>query len=99
MGVLGGEYPASPEFDRLSKEGILFSKFYATGVQTTRAVISSLYGVMPRFSAAAVQSDQPDIKLQGLPEIMSARGYTNAYFHNGSLAFAEKTRILLESSI
>ena len=90
VGVLGGEYPASPEFDRLSKEGILFSKFYATGVQTTRAVISSLYGVMPRFSAAAVQSDQPDIKLQGLPEIMSARGYTNAYFHNGSLAFAKK---------
>jgi len=90
VGVLGGKFAASPEFDRLSQQGILFSNFYATGVQTTRAVISSLYGIMPRFSAASVQSDQPDIKLQGLPEIMSTRGYTNAFFHNGSLAFEKK---------
>jgi arylsulfatase A-like enzyme len=90
VGVLGGKFPASPEFDRLSKDGILFSNFYATGVQTTRAVVSSLYGIMPRFSKAAVQSDHPDIKLQGLPEIMHDRGYTNAFFHNGSLAFEKK---------
>ncbi len=90
VGVLGGQYNASPEFDKLASEGVLFSNFYATGVQTTRAVISSLYGILPRFSNLAVQSHQSEIPLIGLPNILSKSGYRIGYFHNGSLAFEKK---------
>lgn len=87
IGVLGGTYPITPNFDRLSKQGILFSNFYATGVQTTRAVISALFGVMPRFSEGAVQADWPDIPLRGMADLMKEAGYHTAYIHNGELDF------------
>jgi len=49
-GVLGSEKGVTPVFDKLAKEGVLFTDFYSTGVQTTRSVISSLFGIMPRYS-------------------------------------------------
>ncbi len=92
VGTLGAVHrpSASPHFDRLSEEGVLFTNFYASGVQTTRAVIASLYGVLPRFSRRAIQSDVIDYPLTGLPEIFGALGYRNAFFHNGSLSFERK---------
>ncbi|MEO2173673.1 MAG: LTA synthase family protein, partial [bacterium] len=91
VGVLGGLHQASPEFDRLAGEGVLFKNFYATGVQTTRAVISSLFGVLPKFSELAVQSNQSGLPLLGLPEMFKKNGYINGFFHNGSLDFEGKS--------
>lgn len=91
IGAIGrGNHPQSPEFDRLSKEGILFKNFYATGMQTTRAVVSTMYGVLPRFSPKAIQSDRPDFRFIGIPDFFKHRGYRLAFFHNGSLAFENK---------
>ena len=92
VGTLGAKHQTSPSphFDRLSAEGVLFTNFYASGVQTTRAVIASLYGVPPRFSRRAIQSDVIDYPLIGLPELFGGRGYRNAFFHNGSLSFERK---------
>ncbi len=92
VGTLGAAHrpAASPHFDRLSEEGVLFTNFYANGVQTTRAVIASLYGVLPRFSRRAIQSDIVDYPLIGLPELFGDLGYRNVFFHNGSLSFERK---------
>jgi len=87
IGVYGGAYDVTPNFDRLSHEGVLFTDFYAVGVQTTRAVVSLLFGVMPRFSQDAVQATDPDIDLIGLHDILADRGYHTAYLHNGELDF------------
>ena len=91
IGAIGrGRHFQSPHFDRLAKEGILFKNFYATGVQTTRAVISGLYGIVPRFTKKAVQSDSPDIRLYGIPDFFKRRGYRLGFFHNGPLKFERK---------
>jgi phosphoglycerol transferase MdoB-like AlkP superfamily enzyme len=87
IGVLGGRHNASPNFDRLSREGVLFSRFYATGVQTARGAISSLFGILPRFSTVTEQSGQPDLPLIGIADLFNRRGYTNAYFQGGALDF------------
>jgi len=87
VGVLGGVYAVTPNFDRLSREGILYRQFYATGVQTTRAVISALFGVMPRFTEGAVQADWPDVPVRGMADLMKEAGYGTAYIHNGELDF------------
>lgn len=90
IGVLGGKYQASPRFDALSKKGILFRKFYANGIQTTRAVMASLFGTLPRLSIRSIQSENPDLPLIGIHHIMEQNGYHTAYIHNGSLHFENK---------
>ena len=90
IGVLGGKYDITPNFDKLSKEGILFNNFYANGVQTSRAVVASLFGIMPHFSTWAAQTQSDDIHLRGLPEILKENGYNLSYIHNGSLQFEDK---------
>ena len=90
IGVLGGDAEVSPEFDRLAGEGVLFRRFYANGVQTSRSVVSMLFGVFPRFTRQSVQAHPGVLRLYGLPQILSKHGYSNAYLHNGSLAFEDK---------
>ena len=88
VGVIGRDVKASPIFDRLSQKGVLFRDFYCNGIQTARAVISSLFGVLPRFTEAPVQSDLRHCpRLIGLPHLFDEMGYLNAYLHNGYLKF------------
>jgi len=91
VGVLGSQMGATPVFDELKKEGVLFTNFYSTGVQTSHSVISSLFGIMPRFTEKSVQSDDPELPLIGIADLLNRREYLSAYVHNGSLEFQGKT--------
>lgn len=85
VGVLGGRYAASPNFDRLAREGVLFRNFYAGGVQTTRAVIASLFGILPPLIEASPQIG--DVPLVGIADLFNRRGYTSAYISGTALRF------------
>jgi len=87
IGVLGGKYPVSPNFDRASQDGVLFRNFYGNGVQTTRGVIASLFGLPPSFSAKSVQGSMPDLPLIGIADLFNRRGYTSGYLTGCPLAF------------
>ncbi|MBI1902407.1 MAG: sulfatase-like hydrolase/transferase [Planctomycetia bacterium] len=87
VGVLGGRHNVSPNFDRLSQGGILFTNFYGNGVQTSRAVVASLFGVLPCFSPMAEQESRTGVPMIGLADLFNRRGYQSAYFFAGPLAF------------
>jgi hypothetical protein len=87
VGVLGGPHPVTPRFDALAAQGVLFTSFYASGIQTTRAVVSLLFGVPSRFSSGSVQADTHPPGLIGLPALLKRRGYATGYLHNGELGF------------
>ena len=87
VGVLGGRHNVTPNFDRLAQQGILFTQFYGNGVQTTRAVVSALFGVPPRFSTKSVQAANSSLPLIGMADLFNRRGYRSAYFYGGSLDF------------
>ena len=91
VGVLGGKHNASPCFDRLSREGVLFTRFYGNGVLTTHGVIASLFGVMPPFTRRSPQSPGADVPMIGIADLFNRRGYTNAYFFGGSLKFENQS--------
>ncbi len=95
IGVLGGKHgvadeSASPHFDRLSREGVLFTNFYANGVQTTRGVIAALFGLVPEFTPLAAQAVQPDLPLIGVADLFNRRGYTSAFISANALDFENK---------
>jgi len=89
VGVLGGSArrrqrnrTATPHFDALARDGVLFDNFYANGIQTTRTLMSSLFGVMPQFGQAAAM-DSPKshlLNMTGIPSLLKAMGYNRTIF-------------------
>lgn len=90
VGVLGGKYQATPCFDKLSKEGILFSRFYANSIKTSRVVTSSLFGI-PSDVSSSERSSGLDMPFMSLADILAKEGYHNAYLHNGLLEFENQS--------
>jgi arylsulfatase A-like enzyme len=90
VGVLGGKHNASPNFDRLSKQGVLFTNFYGNGVQTTRGVMAGLFGIVPEFTPKAAQAVHPELPLIGVADLLNQRGYTSAFITANSLEFENK---------
>ncbi|MCB1107273.1 MAG: sulfatase-like hydrolase/transferase [Chlamydiia bacterium] len=89
VGCLGAERGVTPHFDRLSKEGILFTDFYANSVRTSRSVVSSLFGIPSDVdgSEAAAQAKAPFL---GIPQLMQEAGYQTSYLHNGPIEFEKQ---------
>jgi phosphoglycerol transferase MdoB-like AlkP superfamily enzyme len=94
VGVLGGKHNVSPNFDKLSKQGVLFTNFYSNGVQTTRGLEAGLFGILPRFSVKAVQGANCDMPLIGVADLFRRRDYRTAYFYGGDLGFENQYEFL-----
>ncbi len=86
VGCLGAEIKASPHFDELAKSGVLFSRFYAGGIQTYQAAIASLFGVPPYLDTQSLRS-YAEIPMIGLADVLKKEGYRTALFQGASTAF------------
>jgi phosphoglycerol transferase MdoB-like AlkP superfamily enzyme len=90
---IGYEKKATPHFDRLSQEGILFSNFYSNGTFTYRALLGGLFGISGGNTKKGL-APYVNIPFVGLPQLMKQAGYTSAFFHNGSLNFDKQREFL-----
>ncbi len=86
VGCLGGFPAASPQFDLLAEKGVLFTQFYANGLQTYRAMISSFFGIPAHLKTMSLEPFC-SIPLIGLPEIMKENGYKTALFQGSPTTF------------
>ncbi|PIS02712.1 MAG: hypothetical protein COT85_01390 [Chlamydiae bacterium CG10_big_fil_rev_8_21_14_0_10_42_34] len=86
VGCLGATTKASPSFDALAKEGALFTQFYANGLQTYRALISSLFGIPAHLKTMSLHPFC-SVPMIGLPSILKEQGYNTALIQGGSAAF------------
>ncbi len=89
------EISATPVFDSLSKEGLLFTNFYATGFRTEHGQIALLSGfpAQPRTSISRNRS-----KIQRLPLLirdLGDAGYYSSYITGGDVNFSN-TQFLLQ---
>ncbi len=96
VGAISRSSTLTPNFDKLAPEAILFTRFYANGVQTTRGALATLYSTYPRLSISSVQSSYNKIRLIGLPHIFRGRGYQSVFMHNGSLTLENKDPFFLD---
>jgi glucan phosphoethanolaminetransferase (alkaline phosphatase superfamily) len=88
--MLGGKHQATPCFDKLAKEGILFSRFYANSIKTSRIVTSSLFGI-PSDVNSSERSSRLDMPFMSLADVLAEAGYCNSYLHNGLLEFENQS--------
>jgi len=85
---LGGRTGITPNFTRLSKEGILFTKFYSSGSRSDRGMVAVLSGVPGLPAVAVIKYPQ---KTQNLPFIsrqFKDKGYQLSFYHGGDIDFA-----------
>ena len=86
--VLGGAKAVTPHLNRLSKEGVLFSQFYASGHRSNRG-IGSLFSSYPGLPYNAI-IEHP-FKTEKLPHLIKSikeQDYKTAFYYGGEIDFA-----------
>jgi len=80
---LGGERGVSPNFERLTKQGLSFNNIYAAGDRTDKGVIA----ILSAFPSQAIRTIIVDtVKQRKLPSLMAEfkdTGYHTSYFYGG----------------
>ncbi len=82
-GVLG-HHPGNitPAFDRLSQEGLLFTRFYATGSRTVRALEAVLCSFPPIPGVSILKRSQSD-HVFTIADVAKAQGYETLFLYGG----------------
>ena len=83
IGPWGAEESCTPEFDKLAKDGALFTNFLATGQRSNEAVPSIVASVPSLFRRPVIGSQVEIRAWRGLGTILGEHGYTSS-FHYGA---------------
>ena len=86
VGCLGG-LPLTPEFDALSKEGLLLTKLYGTGTRTVRGIeaVVSAFPPSPARSTVKLGLSQRDFFTPAY--LLGRHGYESFFFYGGESHF------------
>jgi phosphoglycerol transferase MdoB-like AlkP superfamily enzyme len=96
IGSLGGETDVAPQFDRLAREGLLFTNFYSTGFRTEQGLCAVLSGFPAQPTTTIMRNFGKFDRLPSLVRNMNALGYSSVYWYSGNVTFAN-TRTYLET--
>jgi len=86
IGIYGSELKLTPNFDRLSQQGVFFNNFYANGFQTRHGQVASYCSIMPNYGAP-VMKRYADNSYFCLPEILKKQGYNTSWVNGSDAAF------------
>lgn len=105
VGVLGGAErkakfgkSATPEFDELTKSGVLYKKHYTQCVQTTRTLLTQLFGMLPSCTeTTALKRYGTSLNVRGLPQYLKKRGYFNMFWSAVNLSWEYWDKFLVQN--
>jgi phosphoglycerol transferase MdoB-like AlkP superfamily enzyme len=89
VGAMGGKYNVTPFFDSLVKKGIFFTHFYSLGVQTAKALSSSLGGSLI-YHGDRETKYHPKTRYYGLGLLLDKIGYKSGIFLVGQDSLYDK---------
>lgn len=82
IGVLGDKRGLTPHFDELTKQGLLFDNFYATGNRTARALEAVMTSMPPIPTESILKRDHSD-HVYTLANVLAGRGYERLFMTGG----------------
>lgn len=88
IGPLGGDSLVTPCINRYSKEGILFTEFYASGTRTDKALPAILNGYPAQPAQSIIKEPKKTQSLPGLVKILAEDGYNSSFWYGGEINFA-----------
>ncbi len=95
MGFLNKGNGYTPFLDSLSKNSLVFKKFYANGTQSNQGIIAILGGIPSLMDDPFTVSIYQNNLFDGLGTLLKEKGYQTLFFHgaeNGSLKFDDFTK-------
>ncbi len=86
VGSLGG-MPLTPNLDRLSSQGLLFTRLYATGTRTLRGLEAVLSGFPPSPAKSVIKLSLAERNFFTIAELLRGLGYATGFFYGGKATF------------
>jgi phosphoglycerol transferase MdoB-like AlkP superfamily enzyme len=97
IGPLGGDSLVTPNINRYSKEGILFSEFYASGTRTDKAMPAILDGYPAQPAQSIIKEPKKSQSLPSLVKILIENGYQSSFWYGGEINFANFNSFVIGS--
>lgn len=94
MQTLGGEPNVAVNMDRLVKEGVLFTHFYANSFRTDRGLAAILAGFPAQPTMSIMKFPAKTESLPMFPKVMKGAGYDLAYYYGGDADFTNMRSFL-----
>jgi phosphoglycerol transferase MdoB-like AlkP superfamily enzyme len=91
---LGGNPTIAPHFNRLTKTGILFDHYYASGDRTDKGLISILSGFPAQPKTSIIKYAGKTEKLPKLSLDLKKENYHTSYVYGGDVNFANMNSYL-----
>lgn len=85
--VLGGEGGVTPNLNRLSREGVLFTNMYANSFRTDRGIVSVLNGYLAQPTTSIMKYPVKSQTLPSLAKSLVSEGYTADMLYGGDINF------------
>ena len=92
---LGGMPDVTPNFNRISKEGIFFTNCYANSFRTDRGTISALSGYLGLPTASVMKLPVKSRTLPSIAEELVKVGYKTDFLYGGDINFTNMKSYLL----
>lgn len=85
--AVGGEAGITPNLNRLSKEGILFTNLYANSFRTDRGLVSVLNGYLAQPTTSIMKYPAKSQTLPSIARSLTQVGYTADMLYGGDINF------------
>ncbi|MDB5197672.1 MAG: hypothetical protein JWP88_2043 [Flaviaesturariibacter sp.] len=94
VGFLGG-LPLTPNFDKLSKEGLAFTDLYSTGTRTVRGIEATVTGFLPTPGNSVVNLGLSRTDFFTAGSLFKKAGYSTHFVYGGESNFDEMRSFFL----
>lgn len=85
--ALGGTANVTPNLNRLSREGVLFTNMYANSFRTDRGIVSVLNGYLAQPTTSIMKYPVKSQTLPSLAKSLISEGYTADMLYGGDINF------------
>lgn len=98
IGAMGDNRGATPNIDKFTEEGILFTNFFATGDRTDKGIVGILSGYPSQPTKSIIKFTGKNSKLPNLAYDLEETGYFTSFFYGGTIDFANFRSYLVNSN-
>ncbi|MEP6590661.1 MAG: LTA synthase family protein [Gemmatimonadota bacterium] len=97
VGRLGGVNGVTPNLDSLIPQGVLFSRFFATGDRSPEGLTAVVSGYPAQPTTEIIQHPRKSVTLPALPHDLGRIGYHSRFYYGGDPEFTNFTSYLLQA--
>jgi phosphoglycerol transferase MdoB-like AlkP superfamily enzyme len=97
VGAVGGAASVTPNLNRLSEEGVLFTNIYANSFRTDRGLVSVLNGYPAQPTTSIMKYPAKSQTLPSLSKSLMSEGYTAEMLYGGDINYTNMQSYLYSS--